>query len=73
MKNYIETRVLDEANYIIQTGCTVRSAAKVFGVSKSTIHMDMTERLLEVNRDIAKEVRRVLDSNLEVRHIRGGE
>ena len=55
MKDYIEERVLDVAKYIIESKATIRKTAKVFGVSKSTIHKDMTERLLKINPEIAEE------------------
>lgn len=72
MKNYIESRVREEANYILQTKATIRKTAKVFGVSKSTIHKDITERLSKINPQIAKEAKTVLDYNKAERHIRGG-
>ena len=58
--------------YIIDTGATVRAAAKVFNVSKSTVHKDVTDRLKKENPSLYKKVRRVLDINKEERHIRGG-
>lgn len=72
MKDYIEERVLGIAEYIIENGATVREAAKRFGVSKSTVHKDCTERIEELNSALAAEVRKVLDVNKEERHIRGG-
>lgn len=72
MKDYIEERVLELAHYIIDTNATVRAAAKKFRVSKSTVHKDVTERLLEVNPALAAEVKRVLESNKAERHLRGG-
>ena len=72
MKNYIEERATLIALYIIGTGCTVRQAAKKFGVSKSTVHKDCTERLPEINRSLSESVRHVLDINKSERHIRGG-
>ncbi|WP_130862034.1 sporulation transcriptional regulator SpoIIID [Bacilliculturomica massiliensis] len=72
MKDYIEERVLELARYIIETNSTVRGAAKKFRVSKSTVHKDVTERLLEINPALAHEVKTVLDSNKAERHIRGG-
>ena len=72
MNIYIETRVLDIAGYIIETGATVRAAAVVFGVSKSTVHKDITERLRQINKTLADQVAVVLDTNKEERHIRGG-
>ncbi|SHI45559.1 MULTISPECIES: sporulation transcriptional regulator SpoIIID [Clostridium] len=73
MKDYIEERVLDVANYIIDSKATIRKTAKVFGVSKSTIHKDMTERLPKLNPAIAQEAKLILDLNKAERHIRGGK
>lgn len=73
MKDYIEERVLEVANYIIDSKATIRKTAKVFGVSKSTIHKDMTERLPKINPTIAKEAKDILDLNKAERHIRGGK
>lgn len=72
MEAYIEKRVLDTASYIIETGATVRRAAGEFGVSKSTVHKDMTARLRHIDKTLANEVARVLETNKEERHIRGG-
>ena len=72
MKDYIEERVLELAGYIIETGSTVRAAAKKFKISKSTVHKDITERLKEINPALASEVKAVLDNNKAERHIRGG-
>ncbi len=72
MKNYIEERAIEIANYIIQHNATVRQAAKKYGISKSTVHKDCTERLMQVNPVLAVEVRKVLDINKSERHIRGG-
>lgn len=72
MKEYIEERAIEIAYYIIEHKATVRQTARQFGVSKSTIHKDVTERLLTVNPSLAAEVRKVLDVNKSERHIRGG-
>ena len=72
MKDYIEERVLELAHYIINTNSTVRSTAKKFRVSKSTVHKDVTERLLEINPGLASEVKEVLENNKAERHLRGG-
>ena len=72
MKDYIEERAIQIANYIIENNATVRQTAKAFGVSKSTIHKDVTERLLQVNPSLAAEARKILDLNKSERHIRGG-
>ncbi len=72
MKDYIEERVLELADYILESGATVRQAAKKFRISKSTVHKDITERLLEINPGLAAQVKAVLDNNKAERHIRGG-
>lgn len=72
MWNYIEERVINEAEYIIANNCTVRTAAAYFNVSKSTVHKDVTERLEFVDANLYGEVRKILDKNLSERHIRGG-
>ncbi len=68
----IEERAIAVAQYIIETEDTVRGAAKKFGISKSSIHKDVSQRLLNINYALAMEVRRVLDKNKAERHIRGG-
>ena len=68
----IEDRATLLAHYIIETKDTVRSTAKKFGVSKSTVHKDFSDRLLKINRVLAKEVREILDENKAERHLRGG-
>lgn len=72
MKDYIEERALAVANYIIDHKATVRQAARKFGISKSTVHKDCTDRLTQINPALAREVRQVLDVNKQERHIRGG-
>lgn len=72
MKDYIEQRVLEVAQYIIESKSTIRKTAKEFGVSKSTIHKDMTERLPKLNPEIAKKTHTILEINKAERHIRGG-
>ncbi|MBO5324639.1 MAG: sporulation transcriptional regulator SpoIIID [Lachnospiraceae bacterium] len=72
MKTYIEERAIEVANYIIEQNATVRQTAKKFGISKSTVHKDVTERLEEINPSLAKRARIVLDVNKSERHIRGG-
>jgi len=69
---YIEERVLKCAEYIVDTGCTVRACAVHFGISKSTVHKDVTERLKYIDSYLYEYVRKVLDFNLSERHIRGG-
>lgn len=73
MKDYIENRVLEVAKYIINSKATIRKTAKAFGVSKSTIHKDMTERLPMINPQVAEEAKNILDLNKSERHIRGGK
>ena len=73
MKDYIEERVLEVAQYIIDSKATIRKTSKVFGVSKSTIHKDMTERLPKINPAIAEKTHLILELNKSERHIRGGK
>lgn len=73
MQTSIEERARDLAVWIIENGATVRAAAKRFGVSKSTVHKDMTERLEQVDRRLYQQVRLVLEQNKAERHIRGGD
>ena len=68
----IEERAINLAQYIIDSKDTVRGAAKKFCISKSTVHKDVTERLMQINPVLAKEVRNILDENKAERHIRGG-
>lgn len=74
MKQYIETRAVEIANYIVENNTTVRQAAKQFGISKSTVHKDITDadRLLRINPELAARTRKILDVNKSERHIRGG-
>ena len=72
MKDYIEERAVEVATYIIETKATVRQTAKKFGISKSTVHKDCTERLMRINPTLARQARAVLDVNKSERHIRGG-
>lgn len=72
MKDYIEERAVEIATYIIENNATVRQTAKQFGISKSTVHKDVTERLLQVRPILAAKTRKVLDMNKSERHIRGG-
>lgn len=68
----IEERVIELAHYIIDSKDTVRGTAKKFGISKSTVHKDLSQRLKKINRSLFLEVRAVLDENKAERHIRGG-
>lgn len=72
MFDYIAERVIREGNYILENGTTVRATAVHFGISKSTVHKDVTERLKGIDKELYTEVRTVLDRNLSERHIRGG-
>ncbi len=72
MKDYISIRAILLAEYIIEHKATVRKAAKEFNISKSTVHKDISERLHYINRDLAKDVKTVLEENKAERHIRGG-
>ncbi len=72
MKGIVEQRAIDLAVYIIENQSTVRAAAKKFGISKSTVHMDVSSRLKKLNPTLYHDVRKVLDINKAERHIRGG-
>ena len=72
MKHYIEERAIENATYIIEHNATVRQTARQFGISKSTVHKDLTERLPQIDHHLADEVRDILDINKSERHIRGG-
>lgn len=73
MNKDIVKRVISEANYIIKTQNTVREIAKVFNVSKSTVHKDLHERLLEIDNNLYLEVEKILKYHTDIRHIRGGQ
>lgn len=72
MKDYIAERAVELAQYIIENGATVRSAAKVFNISKSTVHKDVHERLVKINPALYREAQKILEVNKAERHIRGG-
>ena len=72
MKTYIEERAVEVANFIISSNATVRETAKQFGISKSTVHKDITDRVEKINPQLANDVRKVLEVNKAERHIRGG-
>ena len=72
MKDYIEKRAVELAEYIIENNSTVRAAAKKFHISKSTVHKDVSERLIKINPALAEKVHKVLEENKAERHIRGG-
>ena len=73
IKTYGKERVEILADYVIETGATVRSCAAHFGISKSTVHKDLTEKLKYINKTMYNEVKKVLEINKSERHIRGGE
>lgn len=73
MNKSIVKRVISEANYIIKTQNTVREIAKVFNVSKSTVHKDLHERLLDIDNNLYLEVEKILKYHTDIRHIRGGQ
>lgn len=73
MKGMIEERAIELGKYVVETRATVRQAAKVFGVSKSTVHKDLTERLPRIHPGLYAQVRQVLNINMAQRHIRGGQ
>ena len=73
MKDYIAARVLELAKYVITSKATVRKAAAKFGCSKSTVHKDLTERLQDIDPELFKQVREVLEFNKAERHLRGGK
>ena len=72
MKDYIEERAVELGNYIVEKKATVRQTAKKFGISKSTVHKDVTERLAVIRPSLAEQTRKVLEVNKQERHIRGG-
>lgn len=72
MKGIVEQRAIELAEYIIENKATVRSAAKKFGISKSTVHIDVSQRLKKLNPSLYCDVRKILDVNKAERHIRGG-
>lgn len=73
MNKYIYDRVIEESNYIVETGKTIREVALEFGVSKSTVHNDMRKRLIEIDRKLYEKVSNILEYHIDIKHIRGGE
>ncbi len=73
MNSFIKERVLKEANYMLETKKTIREIAKIFKISKSTIHKDLHERLFYVNKEKYQKVKEIMNYHLKIRHIRGGE
>ena len=72
MKSYIEERAVEVANFIINSNSTVLETAKKFGISKSTVHKDITDRVEKIDPELARSVRKILEINKAERHIRGG-
>ncbi|TFD97014.1 sporulation transcriptional regulator SpoIIID [Jeotgalibacillus sp. R-1-5s-1] len=72
MHDYIRERTISAGRHIVETGETVRATAKTFGVSKSTVHKDLTERLPELQPALADEVKHILNYHKSIRHLRGG-
>jgi len=73
MQNYIRKRAVKVAQHILQTSDTVRRTAEIFGISKSTVHKDVAERLPRISQEMADQVKDILDKNKAERHLRGGE
>ncbi|MDD4036369.1 MAG: sporulation transcriptional regulator SpoIIID [Bacilli bacterium] len=73
MRADIKFRVIDEAIYMINTGDTIRGVAKIFGVSKSTVHKDLSDRLKYIDEELYDNITEILKYHIEIRHIRGGE
>ena len=73
MDKRIINRVIEEGNYIIKTGKTVREMAKIFNVSKSTVHKDLSDRLLEIDANMYNKVAKILQYHINISHIRGEE
>ena len=73
MRNEAKDRAVSLGEYIIKTGATVRAAAKVFSVSKSTVHKDISERLRKIDPPLYRAVKKIMDKNKSERHIRGGQ
>ncbi|WP_087973608.1 sporulation transcriptional regulator SpoIIID [Oceanobacillus rekensis] len=73
MHDYIKERTIRIGRHVVETRKTVRTIAKEFGVSKSTVHKDLTERLPEINPDLANQVKEILEHHKAIRHLRGGE
>lgn len=73
MNSLITKRVIDEANYMLDTKKTIREIAKIFNVSKSTVHKDLHERLLDIDFELYEKIDSILKYHIDIRHIRGGE
>ena len=70
---FIKERIISEALFIIGNKATVREAAKHFNISKSTVHKDLNERLIEIDNNLYKQIRIIFDKHIQIRHLRGGE
>ena len=73
MNKNIINRTLKESEYILKTKKTIREIAKVFGVSKSTVHKDLSNRLLEIDANLCNQIKEILKQHIDTRHIKGGE
>ena len=73
MNSLIAKRVIDEANYMLTTKKTIREIAQIFNVSKSTVHKDLHERLIDINSELFYKINDILKYHIDIRHIRGGE
>ncbi len=73
MSDKIKTRVLQEANYMVKTKKTLREIAKIFNVSKSTVHKDLTTKLKKLDINLSEKIKLILEEHIQIRHIRGGE
>ncbi|MBE3562811.1 sporulation transcriptional regulator SpoIIID [Hydrogenibacillus sp. N12] len=73
MHDYIKERAVQIGRYLVEKRQTVRAVAKAFGVSKSTVHKDLTERLPEIDAELARQVKEILEYHKAIRHLRGGE
>ncbi len=73
MRDEMQERAIMLGEYILDTGATVRAAAKEFGISKSTVHKDVSQRLERINNELFQKVKKILEFNLQERHIRGGK
>ena len=73
MSTHIIKRVIDIANHIIDTKDTIRETAKKFNVSKSTVHKDLQERLIQIDKNKYKDIKKIMEEHIETRHLKGGE
>lgn len=71
--SYIEQRVIEEGAYILKNKCTIRQCARVFGVSKSCVHLDVSDKLKKIDYGLYKDVQKILIYNFSVKHLRGGD